>query len=82
MSAPQPIPAHEALLDLAAVTRPDLARRDLHGEILNAGTRGKTWPQILVLVAGVLARGEDVRDLRAAISGTPKTRRTREDDHA
>lgn len=58
------IPAVEQLLDLATATRPDIKRDDLHGAITGARTAGWSWELVLVKVAGMLARGEDPRDIR------------------
>lgn len=68
------MPAVEALLDLATTTRTDLDRDHLHGAITNATTRGKTWPQVLMLVAGMCARGESVHDLNNAVGQLPPGR--------
>lgn len=70
-AAPPARPAVDELLDLAAATRPDIDRRDLHGAIIAAGTAGWSWPKVLVEVANMLGRGEEPRDLRAATTALP-----------
>jgi hypothetical protein len=79
MTTPTPQPATPELLALAAATRSDVDVRDLEGAIAEAAGR-VPWPQILVQTARMLARGEDVRDLRAALDDPlglhgPRTRR-------
>lgn len=63
---PAALSAVQELLDLAARTRPDLDRQQLQGAITDAITR-RGWPWTLAHTARILARGEDTRDLRAAI---------------
>jgi hypothetical protein len=66
MTTPTPRPATPELLALAAATREDIDVRDLEGVIAEASGR-VPWAQILVQTVRMLARGEDVRDLRAAL---------------
>lgn len=72
----------DALLDLSCRLRPDLDRNDLQGAIVGAEAAGRTWPQVLVLVAGMLARGETTYDLRAAARPQPWERPRRDYDRA
>lgn len=62
-AAPVLQPGTPALLDLAAVIRPDVDRRQLEGAILAAHEAGWTWSRTLVAVAQMLAHGEQPRDL-------------------
>ncbi|SEG44657.1 hypothetical protein SAMN04489712_105263 [Thermomonospora echinospora] len=71
---PTPMSAVPELLALAAKTRHDIDQRDLEGAISDAITR-RGWPWTLAHTAGMLARGEQVRDLRNAIG--PIGRKTR-----
>lgn len=66
MTTPDCVPAVDRLLDLACETRRDLDRQALHGLVLDLQANGWTWPQTLVGVMGMCARGEDLRDLRNA----------------
>lgn len=47
-------------------------RSDLEGVIVDALTRGVIWPQILVHTARMLARREELRDLRLALADPAK----------
>ena len=74
---PECRPAHEQLLDLAAETRPDIRRDQLHGAIIACHTAGWTWTRTLVAVAMMLAHGDEPRDLLAASADPLKARGTR-----
>lgn len=67
------------LLDLAAATRPDIDRTRLHSAIIAAQNAGWSFPRILTAVAGVLARGEQPRDLVNAVEADPVRRYVRKD---
>lgn len=67
------------LLALAAVTRPDVDQARLTGAIIAAQTAGWLWPKILTAVAGMLARGEEPRDLINAVEADPTRRYVRKD---
>ena len=77
MTTPTAEPASEALLDLAAATRPDIDRNDLQAALAACHSAGWTWPRTLVETARMLARGEDPRDLRTAAADPTKRRNTR-----
>lgn len=81
IAEPTAQPAMAELLDLARATRPDIDRNDLQGAILGAEAAGRTWPQVLVLVAQMLARGETPYDLRNAARPQPWERPRRDYDH-
>lgn len=76
MTAPVAQPATPQLLDLAAATRDDIDTRDLEGAVQDA-IRAHGWPWTLAQTARMLARGEDVRDLRAASADPAHTRARR-----
>jgi hypothetical protein len=67
------------LLALAEVTRPDVDTSRLNGAIIAAQNAGWGWPRILTAVAGMLARGEEPRDLLNAIEADPVRRYVRKD---
>lgn len=67
------------LLELARVTRPDVDQARLNGAIIAAQTADWHWPRILTAVAGMLARGEEPRDLMNAIEANPVRRYVRKD---
>lgn len=56
-------PGTSALLDLAAVIRPDVDRRQLEGAILAAHEAGWTWSRTLKAAVQILADLEEPRDL-------------------
>ncbi|WP_242892562.1 hypothetical protein [Actinomadura litoris] len=78
----QPVaqPATAELLALAAATRPDINVRDLEGLLAEVAEAGKpTWPVVMAQTVGMLARGEDLWDLRIALTDplkqNPESRR-------
>ena len=78
-ATPVAVPAVDQLLDLAEETRPDIRRDDLHGAIIAIRTAGWPWPRILINVALMLAKGEEPRDLRNAVTADPTASRYRKD---
>lgn len=75
MTTPDAQPASEALLDLAAATRPDIDRGELQQALAACHSAGWPWPRTLVETARMLARGEDPRDLIEATKDPLKLRR-------
>lgn len=73
-SGPEAQQAVTELLALAAVTRPDIEESRLMGAIIAAQNADWSWPKILTGVAGMLARGEEPRDLINAIEADPVPR--------
>lgn len=61
-------PATAELVALAAATRPDLDPDVIQQVITGATTAGQPWTVVLVQTVRMLARGEDVRDLRNALA--------------
>ncbi|OLT24359.1 hypothetical protein BJF79_13530 [Actinomadura sp. CNU-125] len=76
MTAPAAQPAMAALITFATATRPDIDPNELQGALADCHSAGWTWPQTLVATARMLARGEQVRDLRNAV-GPLKNRSSR-----
>ncbi len=76
MTTPAAQPASEALLDLAAATRPDIDRHQLQQALAACHSAGWTWPRTLTETARMLARGEEPRDLIAATADPTKRRRS------
>ncbi|MGH3587240.1 MAG: hypothetical protein ACRDQ0_13035 [Pseudonocardia sp.] len=65
---PSAQPATAELLALAAATRPDINTRDLQGLLAEVAEAGKpSWPVVMAQTVGMLARGEDLWDLRVAL---------------
>lgn len=75
MTTHDPQPATEALLDLAAATRPDIDRYDLQRALSACHSAGWTWARTLVETARMLARGEEPLDLIHATEDPLKLRR-------
>lgn len=79
MTEPTPQRALAELLDLAEATRPDIDRDDLQAAVIAWTEVDRSWGQILVAVAGMLARGEEPRDLRNAVAQLPRAAITRKE---
>lgn len=79
-TAPSVQPVMAELLDLAATATDNrIDRSRLQGAILAAQTAGWSWGRITTAVAGMLARGEEPRDLLNAIEADPVRRYVRKD---
>lgn len=72
---PVPLPSLQKLLDLAEDTRPDLDRDVLQGVLVGYRDAGTPWRKLMVQTVLMLAHGDDVRELRAALNDPTKPRR-------
>ena len=77
MTDPMAQPAPAELLALAAKTREDIDLDDLQGVLADAQTQGRPWTEVMTQTVRMLARGEDVHDLRAALHDPLGLRRHR-----
>lgn len=81
MTAKPPVyPATAELLALVATQRPDLAGQTAAlEEAIEAALDRRTPGQVSILVAQMIAQGDEPRDLYNAVSATPKGKRHRTD---
>lgn len=71
---PACLPATDALLQLAAETRPDIDLHRLRVLVAEALAGGKPWPVVMVQTARMLAHGDEgLRELRDALIDPHKT---------
>jgi hypothetical protein len=67
-------PALQRLLDLVCESRPDIDRGELEQVLSGALAEGWRWEPVLMQACGMVARHEELRDLRNALQYPPQGR--------